>query len=297
VNGIYIGATPVPVGSTRSSTTFDVTLRNGPNPGSLTIDLTKLYSPGVQFLGVGHSFIKFPTNIQEIDLAGDSEVASRTYDGLQVSIEAKLLFDLNKDVNSLASLYLMFPDGYLDAFTQIAVSVIRDVASEYTAFEFWTYRENVTNEMQSELGIRLSDVFANLENFLLTDFTLPTDFQTALTATEAALQEQAKVQFDISTQTTDTETAVLGSIKSADIIALQANATATSIQLDYVAEVVRVQATVAAAVAAYASLQEVLGFTDQELLTYVWLNTLSSVTTSAEMPVYLSVPSPSSMHI
>lgn len=30
---------------------------------SLTVDLTQLYSPGVQFLGLGHSFIKFPTVI------------------------------------------------------------------------------------------------------------------------------------------------------------------------------------------------------------------------------------------
>jgi hypothetical protein len=52
----------------------------------------------------------------------------------------------------LASLYLMFPDDYVTPYTHIARSVIRDVASQYTAFEFWTYRDNITTQMQTDLG-------------------------------------------------------------------------------------------------------------------------------------------------
>jgi len=261
---------------------------------SLTIDTSQLYSPGVQFLGVGHEFIKFPTNIQEIALTGGSKVVSRTYDGLQVSIESKLLFELTKDINSLASLHLMFPGGYSTCFTDIARSVIRDVASEYTAFEFWTYRDNITTQMQNELSVKLADVFAYLSNFLLTDFSLPDAFQTALTATEAALQEQAKVQFEISTTITDTTTAVLASQKSAEIIGLQANATATALLLDYAAEVVRVQANVGASLVSYASLQTALGLNEQELIAYVWLNTLSATT---HVPRYIALQSLATMRI
>jgi len=261
---------------------------------SLTIDMTQLYSPGVQFLGVGHSFIKFPTNIQSIDMIGSGSVVARTYDGLQVNLQAKLLFELVKDVNSLASLHLMFPDGYTTPYVEIARSVIRDVASGFTASEFWAYRDNVTNAMQDALSIKFADVFAKLNNFLLTDFELPLVFQTALTATETALQEQARVQFEISSTVTETETLVLSSVKTAEIIALSANASATALLLDFAAETIRVEANVAAAVSSYASLQTELGLSDQELITYVWLHTQADVDAT---PRYLSVPSMKSLRI
>lgn len=261
---------------------------------SLTLDLTQLYSPGVQFLGLGHSFIKFPTTIQELAMTGSDAVLARTYDGLQVTIQAKILYELTKEVNALASLYLMFPDDYVTPYTHIARAVIRDVASEYTAFEFWTYRDNITTQMQTDLGLKFADVFAYVSNFLLTDFDLPDLFQTALQATEVALQEQAKVQFEISTTITDTQTAVLASSKTAEIIALQANATATALVLDYDAEVVRVTANIGAEVVSYAALQTALGLNEQELIAYVWLNTLSTTTS---VPRYISLKSMQTMQI
>jgi len=261
---------------------------------SLTIDTTQLYQPGVQFLGVGHSFIKFPTNIQSLDLIGADNVVARTKDGLQITLEAKLLFELIKDVNSMATLYLMFPAGYLPAYLEIARSVIRDVASAFTASEIYTYRDNVTNAMQDQLAVYFNDVFATLNNFLLTDFELPTVFQTALTATETALQEQARVQFEISTTITDTETLVLSSVKTAQIIALSANATATALLLDYSAQIVQVAANVGASVTSYAGLQEALGLSDDELIAYVWLNTQEGL---SETPRLISLPSIKSMRI
>jgi hypothetical protein len=104
-------------------------------------------------------------------------VDARTYDGLQVSISSKILYELVKDVNSLASLYLMFPDDYTTPFILIAQSTIRDVASDYTAFEFWTYRDNITTQMQNDLSTKFADYFAYINSFLLTDFELPDDFQ------------------------------------------------------------------------------------------------------------------------
>jgi hypothetical protein len=47
---------------------------------------------GLHFLGIGHSFIKFPINVQTIEFskeasANQSPISSRTLDGLEVILE------------------------------------------------------------------------------------------------------------------------------------------------------------------------------------------------------------------
>lgn len=52
----------------------------------------KVYENGLHFLGIGHSFIRFPKMVQTIEFSKDSSanqgpVQSRTLDGLEVVIE------------------------------------------------------------------------------------------------------------------------------------------------------------------------------------------------------------------
>ncbi len=52
----------------------------------------KIYENGLHFLGIGHSFIRFPKQVQTIEFSKDATanlgaVQSRTLDGLEVILE------------------------------------------------------------------------------------------------------------------------------------------------------------------------------------------------------------------
>jgi len=44
---------------------------------------------GVHFLGLGHSFIKYPKNVQEVEMREKNAIYARTKDGLVVVLDVR----------------------------------------------------------------------------------------------------------------------------------------------------------------------------------------------------------------
>jgi regulator of protease activity HflC (stomatin/prohibitin superfamily) len=209
-------------------------------------------------------------------LIGDSSVLARTKDGLLIDLQCRLLYRVqSENVNGLASLYLMFNGGYVNAYQTVARAAVRDVASEYTAFEFWRFRENITNAMFDRMSISLGDMYGQVESFLLNNFELPTRFQTAIVETDVRKQELLQVQFEEATARTETQTIILKAEKDSQIIALEADAKATAFLLSVDADIFKIQSAVQAELESYAYLAQTLNFTAQELSSFIWLDTMS----------------------
>ena len=47
---------------------------------------SQVYRSGLYFLGLGHSFIVFPTTLQSVDFAGPTLLKTRTSDGLPLTL-------------------------------------------------------------------------------------------------------------------------------------------------------------------------------------------------------------------
>jgi len=258
---------------------------------SLTIDTSTLYQGGVQFLGVGHKFITFPKTLQTIELDANNgqSVQCRSADGLNILLDVKVLYQLQIDKNKLASLYLAYPGGWDDPLRRLATSVILDVCADFTAFEFWGSRQNITIAMGNELTKAFTDLHADVQNFLLADFELPPDFQAALTASDVVQRSISTYTFELSNQKTATETLVLAAQATASAIKVKANATAQAFLLNIEAQMVNVQASVQSEVDSYSSLQTELGFSADELNTFVWLDSLAA----SAAPALITVKPPS----
>ncbi len=60
----------------------------------------EIYGPGIHFLGVGHSFITYPSTFLTLDFskggATSGSIRSRTKDGLEVLLEISFQYTLNK---------------------------------------------------------------------------------------------------------------------------------------------------------------------------------------------------------
>jgi len=262
---------------------------------SLTINSNngEMYTAGRTFLGVGHSFLKFPKAVLEIDMRSPEEaIPARTLDGLKITLMTRMFYRLTISANRLTALYLSLMEDYPTAFRSLARGTIRDVASNFTAFEFWAIRDTITTSMKLELTRKLADVSCEVGDFLLSDFVLPVDFQTALTDTDVASQELQQVSYETQKVTTDIATRQKAAEQQVFQIDLQAASTAATTLLDYQAKANLLTQAVTAEFQAYAELKNELSLTEQELADMVWVLALKK---SPSVSKTFQVPLPKSL--
>jgi hypothetical protein len=102
-------------------------------------------------LGIGHSFLKFPKNVQTIEFskernANRGPIESRTLDGLEVSLEISFQYVLQPE--NLFRLYSKFGPRYLIVFQNVAIDILTEEATKYTAYEFFWDRGRIKDDFQ-----------------------------------------------------------------------------------------------------------------------------------------------------
>jgi len=118
------------------------------------LDYETWYDNGRYFLGVGQNFIKFPRVYQVIrfgstfgaNKTGD-DVVVRSNDGLPLNIEFSFTYQLPKDPQALARIYLDYDDNQEKLVGNIAAEAARDVASEFLAFSIFSSRDAFIEDM------------------------------------------------------------------------------------------------------------------------------------------------------
>lgn len=121
---------------------------------SKTIDPIARFN-GLYFIGIGHSFIKFPRNIQTIEFSQDRAanrpaIESRTSDGLEVILEISFQYTLQPE--NLYRLYNYYGFDYSSTFQNIAIDVLTEEATGYTAYDFFMNRGKIKDDFQ-KVGI------------------------------------------------------------------------------------------------------------------------------------------------
>lgn len=258
---------------------------------SLTLNTKTLYTNGIVWLGIGHSFIKYPRNQLELNMEGGNSIVARTNDGLVVTLQTKILYKLEPDIDKLASLYLMFKEDFEIPIENICRSVIRDVASEFTAFQFWSERENITTAMQDSLTTRLDDIFVRVETFLLSAFILPKTFQDVIDKTEVQKQEMNKVVYELERVNQETQATILQAEEQVLQIETLANAAVAQIELEAESQIFKLNVSIAQEIKGYKNIKEALDLTTQELTTMIWLEKMSA----SRVPKTIMVKTPEDM--
>lgn len=256
---------------------------------SLTLNTKKLYSNGIYFLGVGHSFIKYPRRQLELNMEGRSNnIIARSRDGLKVTLEVKILYSLVIEIDALASLYLMFREDYTVPVKHISRSVIRDVASEFTGFQFWIERTNVSLAMENALRDRLNDVFVKVDTFLLSSYTLPSNYQAEIQLTEIQNQEMNKVVYELDQIEQKTQGLILQAEQTVKQIEATTIGEVEKINYEADAEIFKLENILSAENTGYGLIKSEMAFTEEELTSFIWLEELSQSTT----PKIMSIQTP-----
>lgn len=181
-----------------------------------TVD-KQLYTSGIHFLGVGHSFIKYPTTVQTYEFSksqgSDSpNIRSRTKDGLEVELE--ISFQYLYISTQLYNMYMTYADQNKTPCKKIAIDILTDVATQYVASQFFFAKEKISASMQQALNQTFAQYcYATVDYFQLKSIDLPDKYEVAIQETEVKRQDIHKAEAEKSKMTIELET----KIKQAEI--------------------------------------------------------------------------------
>ncbi|KAL4470381.1 hypothetical protein ABPG74_011992 [Tetrahymena malaccensis] len=164
---------------------------------SKTISQTP-FEAGVHFLGIGHHFLIFPKTVINIEFSNErgasaGMIMGRTQDGLQVNLEISFQYKLI--VKDLYNLYTRFGLKYEQVFVYQSIDILQEMATKYTASDFFTDRFNIGTEMQNKLNEYFQKEFcSSVEFFQLRKVDLPDKFEHSIQETEVQKQSISKAQ-------------------------------------------------------------------------------------------------------
>ena len=234
------------------------------------------FSPSM-FVRCHSSFLPFlPFPCTPVHTKDDRQrLFGRTRDGLRVMIEGSFQYKLHVDEpDAMAMLFTSFgepfEDGgeegnepvrpYEDAFMRFAGDQVRNVASGYDSFDFFSNRTMITNAMEAGIQHRIStELGVDCKAFQLLSVDLPDEFDTALENTEVARQAIVQAGYQRKTASIQAYTAVIEATNDAEVIRLEARAKAKAYVLQVAAELLALDFRVSKEMSAYKYVQDQLG--------------------------------------
>lgn len=241
----------------------------------LKIDEEKLWQNGRHFIGLGHEFIRFPREQQEIrfpDGGSYNSLTARTKDGLRIEMDISFQFTLLTQVDMIVELFYTWGMAYNDAYSTIARSVLRDVAAEWYAYDFFANRTNVERQMFNDLSPALFDVAATLETLQLMDVRFPVQFDNMLQETEAVRQGIKRALFEQEDAGVQALARVQRVAEEANVITNQKETVAQQNFNEIEKQRLTLIAQLSAEREAFISLEDETGMSGRELINYIWLN-------------------------
>lgn len=171
------------------------------NTASNSVDLSKVYTPGRYFWGLGHNSVQFPSTLQRIALDGKGlpRLSIFTDGGQTMTLSCILFYQIN--ASTLANVYRKFGLSYHNQIVAIAQAEIRNVAPTFSLSEYLTNRENVSRAIYESLSAELADkafVAMPYRGFHLNAVTLPSTVlrqkSTIFTTTQSLLTQNFSLQ-------------------------------------------------------------------------------------------------------
>ena len=270
------------------------------NSITLQVEETVYTSAGLFFLGPGHYFVKYPKTVQLVDFVASGNgpecsncdgyeiLACRTSDGLPVYLS--ISFQFRYDEARLRDNFLLYEQreyvcddkesfkNCYGIYQDTARTVLSNVGTNYTAFEFFNDKNAIALAMQMRIAeVFFNEMMAIVDSFQITRVELPAQFQNALLASIEAKQnitftQQYKANMEVTFQTQ----ALVANQTRQQTIAT-AIGTANQRAQQAAAKAAIVEQTVAAEMNAYGNFTEIVGLDVAEGVDYIWWSSQTSL--------------------
>jgi hypothetical protein len=235
---------------------------------------SKLYQNGLYMLGLGHSFIKFPTTLQTMDFEGSSQVTCFTSDGLPVTLS--LSFQYKLVPSSVHDLYMTFGLDYETVYKNYALHQIAEGSTMFTAYQFFNEPSAIGSYLLKNIQESFTTLYATVEYLQLKSVGLPAVFEDAIQDTIVAEQQIQKAGYQLDTATVLASTMVQNATYAANITLINAAAEATNYLQTQQANALATANLIGIEAISYAAVMSDLQFESaDQLLDYIWLEALS----------------------
>jgi len=228
---------------------------------------------GLYFIGIGHSFIKFPKTVQTIEFSKDKNsnrqpIESRTSDGLEVVLEISFQYVLQPE--NLFKLYNKYGELYNTVFSNVAVDVLTEEATKYTAYDFFMDRGKIKDDFQVNLDKAFNTIcFANIQFLQLRSVDLPTLFEASIQESEVKKQDIQKAQAEQNKVRVEVDTRIKSAEFQKDVAVNQAQGEAQSLLKQNAAQIDSLRKVQDSQSNAYSNLKTKLGMTNDQLMNFI----------------------------
>jgi len=145
-----------------------------------TVD-TSVYTGGLHFLGLGHSFVKFPNTVNSITYteAEHTRLHARTSDGLPLVLGVSFQYRLVQ--NQIHDLYMSYKDQHPHIVFNTGRHLISNVAANFSAYEFFNNKQGIAKDMQHYVNAHFQrSLYCFLDAFQINTVHLPDNFEAAI---------------------------------------------------------------------------------------------------------------------
>jgi len=140
-----------------------------------------VYTGGLHFLGVGHSFIKFSNTVMSISYSESQHdlLHARTADGLPLVLGVSFQYRLS--VGDIHKLYMQFKESHSTVVFNTGKHLISNAAANYTAYEFFNNKQGIARDMQIYMNNHFeAHLFSYIDAFQINTVHLPKNFEAAI---------------------------------------------------------------------------------------------------------------------
>lgn len=250
---------------------------------------------GLYFLGIGHSFIKFPRTVQTIEFSNDRNanrqaLQSRTSDGLEVVLEISFQYILQPE--HLHNLYFKYGLEYKHVIENVAIDVLTQEATNYNAYDFFNEIGKIKDDFQRTLDKQLNTTCSANVQFLqlIRNVDLPALFEQAIQESEVKKQEIQKATAELNKITVEVDTLVKSAFIQKNVTVNIAEGEAESIIKQNDANVLSFTKKQTSQTEAYSKLKKNLNMNNSELLKFI----KAKLTTVSRPNMAINISSPES---
>ena len=225
---------------------------------------------GLYYIGIGHSFIKFPKTVQTIEFsnqksANKGPIQSRTSDGLEVTLEISFQYILTKE--KIYELYTKYGSNYNYIFQNIAVHTLTEEATKYTAYNFFMDRGKIKDDFQMELNEIFEQLcYSSIVFLQLRSVDLPSLFEESIQESEVKKQDILRAKAEQNKIMIEVDTKIKAAEYQKDVIINMAEGEAEAIYKQNKADVESLMKMQETQVNVYKNLKNTLGLDNTKLL-------------------------------
>lgn len=232
-----------------------------------------VFTNGLYFIGIGHSFIKFPKNVQSVEFSKERNanrpaIESRTFDGLEVTIEISFQYLLQPE--NLFKLYTKYGDTFRQVIQNIAINILTQEATAYTAYNFFMDRAKIKDDFQNALNKELNATsFSNVQFLQLRSVDLPAKFEQAIQESEVKKQDIQKANAELNKMKIETDTLKKSAFIQKNVTINLAQGEAESILKQNDANIESLKKFQTSQTLAYTKLKNTLGMENPDLIGFI----------------------------